>query len=272
MSVGVFGIGLAAYWPQFDGLKERVEGYQRRVEERVAELGGDVISAGLVDSEQAGREAGDRFAAAQVDLVICHAVTYATSSTVLPVAQAAKAPVLLLGLQPTHEPRLREHRHRRVAGQLRGLLRAGARGRVHARGHPLRHRRRDDRGRRARVGEDRRLGARGRRGALAAALAHRLPRPRVSGDARHVHRLHDGPRAGRRARRGAGDRRPRRAGGGGRRRRGRGEGGGDPRDVRVRGPVRRPDRGADRGRGARLVGARGGRPRRGSSRTSSSTR
>src|SRR6187455_3784005 len=101
MGVGVFGIGLAAYWPQFDGLKERVEGYQRRVEERVAELGGDVISAGLVDSEQAGREAGDRFAAAQVDLVICHAVTYATSSTVLPAAQAAKAPVLLLGLQPT---------------------------------------------------------------------------------------------------------------------------------------------------------------------------
>ena len=34
--VGVFGIGLAAYWPQFDGLRERVEGYQRRVEERVA--------------------------------------------------------------------------------------------------------------------------------------------------------------------------------------------------------------------------------------------
>jgi L-arabinose isomerase len=99
--IGVFGIGLAAYWPQFDGLKERIEGYQRRVEERVAELGGEVVSAGLVDSEQAGREAGDRFAAAQVDLVVCHAVTYATSSTVLPAAQAAKVPVLLLGLQPT---------------------------------------------------------------------------------------------------------------------------------------------------------------------------
>ncbi|HET9737136.1 MAG TPA: L-fucose/L-arabinose isomerase family protein [Solirubrobacteraceae bacterium] len=99
--IGVFGIGLAAYWPQFSGLKERIEGYQRRVEERVAQLGGEVVSAGLVDSEQAAREAGDRFAAAQVDLVLCHAVTYATSSTVLPVAQAAKAPVLLLGLQPT---------------------------------------------------------------------------------------------------------------------------------------------------------------------------
>jgi L-arabinose isomerase len=99
--VGVFGIGLQAYWPQFPGLRKRIEGYQRRVEERVGELGGEVVSAGLVDSEQAAREAGDRFAAAQVDLVLCHAVTYATSSTVLPVAQAAKAPVVLLGLQPT---------------------------------------------------------------------------------------------------------------------------------------------------------------------------
>src|SRR5215212_9751168 len=99
--VGIFGIGLAAYWPQFEGLRERVEGYQRRVEERVGELGGEVVSAGLVDTAQGAREAGDRFARAQVDLVLCHAVTYATSSTVLPVLQAAKAPVVLLGLQPT---------------------------------------------------------------------------------------------------------------------------------------------------------------------------
>ena len=29
--IGVFGIGLAAYWPQFEGLKARLEGYQRAV-------------------------------------------------------------------------------------------------------------------------------------------------------------------------------------------------------------------------------------------------
>src|ERR671914_2683552 len=99
--VGIFGIGLAAYWPQFDGLRERIEGYQRRVEQKVRELGGEVVSAGLVDTAQGAREAGDRFAAAQVDLVLCHAVTYATSSQVLPAVQAARAPVVLLGLQPT---------------------------------------------------------------------------------------------------------------------------------------------------------------------------
>ena len=99
--VGVFGIGLATYWPQFEGLKERIEGYQRRVEERVRELGGEVVSAGLVDTEQGARTAGDLFASSQVDIVFCHAVTYATSSTVLPVIQAAKVPAVLLGLQPT---------------------------------------------------------------------------------------------------------------------------------------------------------------------------
>jgi L-arabinose isomerase len=91
---------LAAYWPQFAGLQERCHQYQRRVEERVQALGAEVVSAGLVDSAQAAREAGERFAQAQVDLVFCHAVTYATSSQVLPAVQASRAPVVLLGLQP----------------------------------------------------------------------------------------------------------------------------------------------------------------------------
>ena len=97
---GVVGIGLATYWPQFDGLRERVEGYQRRVEERVRALGADVVSAGLVDTAQGARAAGECFATERVDLVLCHAVTYATSSQVLPAVQAAKVPVVLLGLQP----------------------------------------------------------------------------------------------------------------------------------------------------------------------------
>jgi L-arabinose isomerase len=99
--VGVFGIGLEAYWPQFEGLRERIEGYQQRVEQRVAGLGADIVSAGLVDTAQKARAAGDRFAAAQVDVVLCHAVTYATSSQVLPALQATKAPAVLLGLQAT---------------------------------------------------------------------------------------------------------------------------------------------------------------------------
>ena len=46
MRVGIFGIGLAAYWPQFEGLRERLEGYQRGIEARLEAMGAEVVSAG----------------------------------------------------------------------------------------------------------------------------------------------------------------------------------------------------------------------------------
>jgi L-arabinose isomerase len=99
--VGLLGIGLAAYWPQFEGLHERLLGYQRDVEERLAELGADVVSAGLVDTAEGAREAGDLLAAGRVDIVMLYTATYATSAQVLPAVQAAKVPVVILNLQPT---------------------------------------------------------------------------------------------------------------------------------------------------------------------------
>jgi L-arabinose isomerase len=98
--LGVFGIGLAAYWPQFEGLRERLEGYQAQVEARLREIGGDVVSAGLVDTAPAAQAAGDLFARENVDLIICYVGTYATSSQVLPAVQRRRAPVLVLNLQP----------------------------------------------------------------------------------------------------------------------------------------------------------------------------
>jgi L-arabinose isomerase len=99
--IGVLGIGLEAYWAQFEGLRDRIAGYQARVEDRVRGLGAEVVSAGLVDTAPGARVAGDLFAREQVDLVLCHAVTYATSSQVLPALQAAGVPAVLLALQPT---------------------------------------------------------------------------------------------------------------------------------------------------------------------------
>ena len=97
--VGLFGIGLAAYWPQFKGLKRRLQGYQRVVAGRLSEFA-EVIDAGLVDSETKAAAAGELFASHSVELVICYVTTYATSSQVLPAVQRARAPVLILNLQP----------------------------------------------------------------------------------------------------------------------------------------------------------------------------
>jgi L-arabinose isomerase len=98
--IGVFGIGLEAYWAQFPGLKERLEGYQKEVEQRLGETGAEVISAGLVDTAEAARRAGDLFARSSPDLMVCYVGTYATSSQVLPAVQRARVPALVLNLQP----------------------------------------------------------------------------------------------------------------------------------------------------------------------------
>ncbi len=100
-SIGVFGIGLAAYWPQFPALKTRLEGYQRIVEDRVRGFACDIVSAGLVDTPEAARAAAQLFQREDVDLILCYVATYATSSQVLPVVQKSPAPVLVLNLQPT---------------------------------------------------------------------------------------------------------------------------------------------------------------------------
>jgi len=93
------GIGLAAYWPQFSGLTERLQGYQREVEQRIAEWA-VVTSGGLVDDAAVAQRIGDNVARAGVDLVFCYVGTYATSSQVLPVVKRSKAPVIVLNLQP----------------------------------------------------------------------------------------------------------------------------------------------------------------------------
>jgi len=98
-TVGVFGISLAAYWPQFPGMKERLEQYQRKVEQRVGEWA-TVVSGGLVDDAEKSGQAGEDFLRAGVDLLFCYVGTYATSSQVLPLVQHAKAPVVVLNLQP----------------------------------------------------------------------------------------------------------------------------------------------------------------------------
>jgi L-arabinose isomerase len=94
------GIGLDAYWPQFEGLRTRLEGYVRQVEDRLKGAGSTVLNLGLVDTAQMGREAGHVCRRADIDLLIVYVTTYALSSTVLPMAQRARVPVLVLNLQP----------------------------------------------------------------------------------------------------------------------------------------------------------------------------
>jgi L-arabinose isomerase len=100
LRIGLFGIGLDAYWPQFAGLKERLEGHLARVAQKLGRPGVEVLNAGLVDNPDRARTAGGELRRADVDLIFLHATTYALSSTVLPVVQRARVPVIVLNLAP----------------------------------------------------------------------------------------------------------------------------------------------------------------------------
>ena len=98
--VGLYSVGLQRYWEQFEGLKERLLGYNAFIEKKMREFGCEVFNFGLVDSDVGAREAGEYFNANNVDIVFLHAATYATSAAVVPAHQICRAPLVLLNLQP----------------------------------------------------------------------------------------------------------------------------------------------------------------------------
>src|SRR5215467_1472611 len=100
LKVGLFGVGLDAYWPQFAGLRERLEGYVEQVARKLASSQVHVTNLGLIDTPEKALAAGHQFRAADVDIVLLQVATYALSSTVLPVVRRAKVPVVILNLAP----------------------------------------------------------------------------------------------------------------------------------------------------------------------------
>ena len=98
--IGIYTMGLAAYWNQFEGLHDRLLEYGRFIARQVSDMDAEVAFYGLVDCAQEGHRCGEFFNQEQVDLILAHAGTYVTSASILPVHQACKAPVVILNLQP----------------------------------------------------------------------------------------------------------------------------------------------------------------------------
>lgn len=100
IKVGLFGIGLDTYWPQFEGLLDRLEGYQKQVADKMEGFGAEVVNVGLVDSPVKAREKAALLKKEDIDMIFLYVSTYALSSTVLPVVQKIKCPVVILNIQP----------------------------------------------------------------------------------------------------------------------------------------------------------------------------
>ena len=99
--VALFGVGLDTYWPQFEGLHERLLGYQATIAQQLGTFQAEVFHFGLVDDPTEARAVAQRIREARVDIVVLYISTYAVSHNVLPIAQAVDAPLVVLNAQPT---------------------------------------------------------------------------------------------------------------------------------------------------------------------------
>ncbi|MGK6350896.1 hypothetical protein [Parapedobacter sp. DT-150] len=98
--IGVFGVAYYKYWAQFEGLLEAMEEKQRQF---IAKLDGqdvEVVDFGLVDNVQRAYELVPELKAANLDLIFCDMVTYATSNTFGIVIKSVDIPIVLVALQP----------------------------------------------------------------------------------------------------------------------------------------------------------------------------
>jgi L-arabinose isomerase len=100
LRVGLFGVGLDTYWPQFPGLRDRLAGYTEQLATRLALPHVEVVNLGLIDTPEKSLSAGHALRQADVDLIFLYVTTYALSSTVLPAVRRAKVPVIILNLAP----------------------------------------------------------------------------------------------------------------------------------------------------------------------------
>ena len=101
--VGVFSIALGAYLPQFPSLvpefEAQYEAFKKTLPDTV-----EIIDGGMVTTKEQSMEAGDKFRAADVDLVILQMLTYCTSYNMLPAVRDLDVPVVIVNLQKKLAP------------------------------------------------------------------------------------------------------------------------------------------------------------------------
>ena len=99
--IGVFGVGYYKYWSQFDGLLDDMLAKQAVFIEKIQSGSyAEVIDFGLVDNVEKAYELVPQLNAANLDLIFCDMLTYATSNTFGVVIRNMNVPIVLVALQP----------------------------------------------------------------------------------------------------------------------------------------------------------------------------
>ena len=139
VKVGLIGVGLNTYWNQFEGLLSRLTDYQRMIKERMSGLQATVIDGGMVDSPEKAARTAEVLKSEDIEILFIFISTYALSSTILPIAQRIKIPVIRHKLRLYQRIRRPWKNDRRMAGSLPSLFHSGICLRIQPCRHQIRH-------------------------------------------------------------------------------------------------------------------------------------
>lgn len=120
--IGVFSIALGAYLPQFPSLVQEFETQYEAFKKTLPDTI-ELVDGGIVTTKELAQAAGDKFRAADVDLVILQLLTYATSYNMLPAIRDLDVPVILVNLQKKKAP---DYENTDIATWLGELYACGA--------------------------------------------------------------------------------------------------------------------------------------------------
>ena len=98
--IGIFAVAHATYFSQFEGLYENLMGYHQTLCETVEANSVTLLDFGMIDSSEKAYEAAKRMREANLDLIFCNMITYATSSVFAPIVRDVHLPIVLVALQP----------------------------------------------------------------------------------------------------------------------------------------------------------------------------
>lgn len=98
--IGVFAVAHATYFDQFEGLYENLCGYHKDLCDMTAENEVEIIDFGMIDTSEKAYVVAQQIQAANVDLIFCNMITYATSSVFAPIIREVNRPMVLVALQP----------------------------------------------------------------------------------------------------------------------------------------------------------------------------
>ena len=99
-NIGVFGVGYWKYWEQFEGLLEELTAKQDLLVKKVNQNNVSVTDFGMADDAESAYSLVAKLKSANLDLIFCDMVTYATSVTFGTIIRNIDIPIVMVALQP----------------------------------------------------------------------------------------------------------------------------------------------------------------------------